>query len=216
MRTSYPTTPLHQPEATHPSKVRPNPTQHNWTIWQPAQHVNVPGVQRNEIPRSHLTSTAVRVEWGMGGVWGLPGGRSGVGNVLVSYVQHPKWTTRSPLSHRVPEYQFREGEERVGGIQLALLQKLILHSSLSAAVCVAFPFFSPCLALSSSFAAVSIWFYCRCCSCCFCFYYLTRRISACLAFYYFWGFCAFYFATLYFPLWVIILYKMWGQWAYLV
>lgn len=49
------------------------------------------------------------------------------------------------------------GMERDGGAQFALLQKLILHSSLSAAVSVAFHFFLrlalPCL---SSFAAVSI------------------------------------------------------------
>lgn len=147
-------------------------------------------------------ATWLRLQSGLNGEgveWN--GGRSGVGSVLASYVQHPKWTTRSPLSHRVPEYQFRDGEGRCS-VQFALLQKLILHSSLSAAVSVAFHFFlfPPCFALTSSFAAVSIWFYCRCCccccSCCFCFYYLTRRISACLAFYYFWGFCAFYFATL--------------------
>lgn len=50
------------------------------------------------------------------------------------------------------------GMERGDGVQFALLQKLILHSSLSAAVSVAFHFFlfPPCFALSSSFAAVSI------------------------------------------------------------
>lgn len=144
MRTSYPTTP--NPKQTHPSKVRPNPTHHNWTIWQPAQHVNVPGVQRNEIPRSHLTSTAVMVKRGNGWSGGCQGADEGLGvcSFRTCSIQNGRFAVHS----RTEFQSISSGTERVGGIQLALLQKLILHSSLSAAVCVAFPFFRlalPCL-----------------------------------------------------------------------
>lgn len=100
---------------------------HNWTIRQPAQHVNVPSVQCNKIPATrfsphqqpldfHCSQGRGRRKWG----W----------VVHALYVQHPKWTTcrvhsrieSSGLS--VPGWSADCG----AWIQLSFLQKVNLAS----------------------------------------------------------------------------------------
>lgn len=79
---------------------------------------------------------------------GLPGGdRSGVGSVLASYVQHPKWTTRSPLSHKVPEYQFRDGEGRWRSVRLTPKVNFAFFAVGRCFCCISFFTFSALLCL---------------------------------------------------------------------
>lgn len=69
--------------------------------------------------------------------------------MLASYVQHPKWTTRSPLSHRVPEYQFRDGEGRWRSVRLTPKVNFAFFAVGRCFCCISFFFFFrlalPCL-----------------------------------------------------------------------
>lgn len=215
MRTSYPTTPQPETNLPHPEL---DLTQTS-TTEQSGNLLNMLMCQASSATKSPA-ATWLRLQSGLNGEgveWN--GGRSGVGSVLASYVQHPKWTTRSPLSHRVPEYQFRDGEGRCS-VRLTPKVNFAFFAVGRCFCCISFFSFSALLCL--------VFLLC----CCFYLillpllllllkllllfllsnptYFSVSRLLLLLGL-----LCILLCHSSSLPLWVIILYKMWGQWAYL-